>query len=220
MDSNSFLSKGRLGSEYWINSESKTFEELCNENILLPPKWKSSMELLGTEYSSKILKPANNYAKIFSCKPEMIEEGTNLVLRYKTHAEIWFEEKKDGLYALDKTMQRQFYPSETVQDIKKDNFNAFYKFYTTWILDIDKTFLIREVDSSPFSIYNSHISFKKVDNEKQIWDIGFIHFSIKNKGEHIRNFNDSVFGIINVQTPICDIIIEDKKIADWIISEQ
>lgn len=219
MDPNNFLNRGRLGSEYWINSELKTFEELCKDNILQHSKWKNSKSLLSIGFENKILKPANEYARIFSNKPEIIQEKDQLKLRYKTHAEIWFETKPDGFYCLDKVMQRQFYPSELDISVQKTNFDAIYKFYTPWIIDSNKSFLVEQIDSSPFFIYNKEIFFNEIKKDKEIWDIGFVHFSIKNSGDHIRNFNDDVFGILDAQTPMYDIIIKDKEIIKRILSE-
>jgi hypothetical protein len=219
MNIHNVLNKKRLGSKYWVNSENKTFSELCEDNVLLPQKWKNSKDLLTTDHAKKILKPANEYARIFSYKPEIIKEEDKIVLRYKTHAEIWFEEKPDGLYALDKVMQRQFYPSELDVVAESKSFDAIYKFYIPWILDIDKIFSVKPIKSSPFFIYNDTVNFNRIDPDKKIWDVGFIHFSIKKIGDHVRKFDEDVFGIIDVETPICDIIIEDQQLANWIINE-
>lgn len=220
MDLNNFLNRGRIGSEYWINSELKTFREICKDNILQYDKWKLSKTLLNTEYADKILKPINEYAKIFSCKPEIICEKDAVVLRYKTHAEIWFEQKSNGLYALDKVMQRQFYPSNLDVSAPLEAFNAIYKFYIPWIIDADVVATVREVPNSPFFIHNNNVVFNKIDRDKDIWDVGFIHFFIKNIGEHVKEFNKDIFGIIGAESPICDIIIEDKELIRRILNEK
>lgn len=220
MNPNNFFNKRRLGSEYWINSELKTFSEICNDNVLQYNKWKLSKTLLKTKYADKILKPVNEYAKIFSYKPEIIHEKDTVVLRYKTHAEIWFEQKLDGLYALDKVMQRQFYPSNLNAKAPNGTFDAMYKFYIPWIIDADTVVEIREVPDSVFSIYGNSVVFNKIDRNKDIWNTEFIHFFIKNIGEHVREFNGDIFGIINVETPICDIIIKDKELAKRILNEK
>jgi hypothetical protein len=220
MDLNNFLNRGRIGSEYWVNSELKTFSEICKDNILQYDKWKLSKTLLDTSYSDKVLKPANEYAKIFSYKPEIICEKDTVILRYKTHSEIWFEQKPNGIYALDKVMQRQFYPSNLDVKAPIGTFDAMYKFYIPWIVDADVEAKIQEAPNSVFFIHNDTIVFNKINRDKDIWDVGFIHFFIKNTGEHIKEFNGDIFGIINVESPICDIIIKDKKLAKRILYEK
>jgi hypothetical protein len=220
MNPNNFLNKGRLGSEYWINSELKTFSELCKDNILQEARWKLSKTLLNTDYANKLLKPVNEYARIFSYKPEIIYEKDIIVLRYKTHAEIWFEEKPDGLYALDKVMQRQFYPSELDEVAPPGTFSAMYKFYIPWIIDADLVADVREVPNSIFSIRSMSATFNKIDISKDTWDVDFVHFFIKNVGDHVRELNGDIFGIIDVGSPICDIIIKDKELVNRILSEK
>lgn len=220
MDLNNFLNRNRLGSEYWINSELKTFSEICKDNILQHDKWKLSKTLLNTEYVNKVLKPVNEYARIFSYKPEIIFEKDTVILRYKTHAEIWFEQKSNGLYALDKVMQRQFYPSDLDVKAPTGAFNAIYKFYIPWIIDADVVATVREVPNSPFFIHNNNVVFNKIDRDKDIWDVGFIHFFIKDIGEHIKEFNGDIFGIINTESPVYDIIIKDAELVKRILNEQ
>ena len=220
MDLNNFLNRKRIGSEYWVNSELKTFSEICKDNVLQHDKWKLSKTLLNTDYVNKILKPANEYARIFSYKPEIICKKDIVILRYKTHAELWFEQKPNGFYALDKVMQRQFYPSNLDIKASLEAFDAIYKFYIPWIIDADFVAEVQEVANSPFCVHGNNIVFNKIDRDKDTWDVGFIHFFIKNIGEHVREFNGDIFGIINAESPICDIIIKDKEIVNRIISEK
>lgn len=220
MDIKEHENKNRLGSYSWVNSENKTFEEIVNDNVLLYKTWGYSKYILDTKYKDSLLKPLNPYSMHFHIKPELIDEGNYLRLRYKTHAEIWLEPKDNGLYALDKTWQRQFYPSQLrINFDSKEYFNSVYKFYIPWIFDLDVKLKIEEVKNSPFKILNSYVVFNKIDKEKNVWDTDWFHFLIKNNGDHIESYNGDTYGIIERESPICDIIIEDIYLVNKIKEE-
>lgn len=218
MDIKENINRNRVGSEFWINSEGKTFSEIIEGNRTMFGHWSSSKTVQDSYYSDNILKPINGYAMEFWPKPKMIKENEIVYLRYFTHAEIWFDVRKDGLYALDKTWQRQFYPSEVSIAAPKNFFNSIYKFYIPWIFDEDLTLEIRELDDSPFKILNKKVKFKKLDKDKN-WNCDWFHFLIKSDGEHVEDYNNHIYGIIPVKTPICDIIIKDKDLINKIEKE-
>jgi len=220
MDIKEHENKNRIGSQSWVNSENKNFEEIVNENILLYKNWAHSKYILDTKYQNNILKPINPYAMYFHKKPELINENDLIKLRYRTHAEIWLEPKKNGLYALDKTWQRQFYPSNIkVDHVPQEYFNAVYRFYIPWIFDLDIKLKIIEVEGSPFKILNSYAVFNKLDKDRDIWNTDWFHFLIKNSGDHIESYNGDVYGVIEIGSPICDIIIENKDLIKKIKEE-
>jgi hypothetical protein len=212
MDIKRLVNRNRIGSESWINSELKSFSEIIKENRTMPNVWASSESVVHSLYYDNILKPINGYAKEFWPKPEIIKDNNVIYLRYFTHAEIWFEPMPDGLYALDKTWQRQFYPSEMHVNSLQDCFNSVYKFYIPWIFDQNLTLNIREIKDSPFKILNTKVNFYKLGNED--WNCDWFHFLIKSEGSHIEKYNNRVHGVIPINTPICDIIIEDKEIIN------
>lgn len=218
MENKKSINKNRIGSEFWVNSENKSFTEIIKANITMPKVWASSESVLNSLYLDNILKPINGYAKSFWPKPDFIKENNICYLRYFTHAEIWVEPMHEGLYALDKTWQRQFYPSELQINAPKDFFNSVYKFYIPWILDKDLSLSIKEIKESPFKILNKKVSFNKL-NYKTDWNCDWIHFLIKSEGNHIERYHDRIYGIIPIKTPICDIIIEDINIIDSIERE-
>ena len=218
MDISDNVNRHRIGSSFWVNSETKSFSEIINTNATMFQKWKSSNSVSNSLYSNNILKPINGYAMEFWPKPDIIKKDSIIYLRYFTHAEIWFDVRQDGLYALDKTWQRQFYPSEINIIVPKNLFNATYKFYIPWIFDEDLTLEIKEIDNSPFKILNKKVKFTKL-NKNENWNCDWFHFLIKSEGEHIENYNNHIYGIIPIKTPICDIIIKDKSLIEKIERE-
>jgi len=198
------------GSKFWMNSYEKKFIDIQIESRL-PKNWVNFNYL----FLDKILKPVNNYVVNFIPKPELIIQKDSIILRQKTHAEIWFEEKNNGLYALDKCWQRQFYPSNQPVELNDLCYLAKYKFYTPWIIDYDCSVTIKNIDSSPFFINNKNINFIKQNIENGI-NPYWINFNIYKDNKYKI---DSSYGIININTPICDFVIEDKKIKEKVISE-
>jgi hypothetical protein len=218
MDIKKLVNRNRIGSEFWINSENKSFSEIVKANTTMPVIWASSESVVHSLYYDNILKPINGYAKTFWPKPELIKENNIICLRYFTHAEIWFEPTPDGLYALDKTWQRQFYPSEMHSYDPQYCFDAAYKFYIPWIFDENLTLNIKEIENSPFKILNTKVNFSRLNNNEN-WNCDWFHFLIRHQGKHIETYNNRIYGVIPIKTPICDIIIEDKEIINKIERE-
>lgn len=212
------VSRGRVGSKYWVNSEHDSFSDITKANFQLPPHWGHSLYIKGTEYKDSIFKPVNGYAMNFYLKPELILNDKEAVLRYKTHSEIWVEPREHGLYALDKTWQRQFYPSQIQTDAPDNCFDALYKFYIPWVIDKNIVCSIRQVEQSPFKIINNTITFNKLEDEL-IWNVDWFHFAIKNVGDHIEEYRGDVYSILEIGSNICDVIIEDEFIIKELIKE-
>ena len=218
MENRKGINKNRIGSEFWVNSENKSFTEIIKANTTMPGIWASSESVIHSLYYNNILKPINGYAKTFWPKPELIKDNEIAYLRYFTHAEIWVEPMREGLYALDKTWQRQFYPSQLFINSPGGFFNAIYKFYIPWIFDEDLILKVKNIEGSPFKILNETVTFNKL-NYKEDWNCDWIHFLIKSDGDHIETYHDRIYGVIPIKTPICDIIIEDKEIINKIERE-
>jgi hypothetical protein len=207
-----FIKNNRLGSKYWINSAEKSFSTLVAESKMLPEFSNSSL-LKNMGYRDKVLVPVNPYVEYFYPKPELIKTNTEIILRQKTHAEIWVEYKKDYLYMLDKCWQRQFYPSKNICDSL--NNNPVYRFYVPWTIEFEDSFLI-ESTSPVFDIYTKSITFSKRDFDNNFIDTPFVDFTIKKHGPHMKTDD---YGIVNVGTPIYDIIIKNSDISERIIKE-
>ena len=207
------VSRGRVGSKYWVNSEHEPFSEITKANFQLPGHWAHSRFIRETPFRSAIMKPLNGYSMIFWPMPDVSFVDNKAILKYKTHAEIWLEETQNGLYALDKTWQRQFYPSQINEKSPDDCFNAIYKFYIPWVIDKDLSCRISGVDGSPFKIINETINFKKLD-DSLVWDIDWFHFAIKNHGEHIEEYRGDTYGIIERGSDICYLVIDDAEVVE------
>lgn len=210
--------RGRLGSGYWVNSENKTFIELAQDNFQLFREWKFPIHINVTEFRDSTLKPVNVYAMHFWPKPEMRVVDDGVVLRYKTHAEIWVEPKEKGLYALDKTWQRQFYPSELQFNAPDNCFNALYKFYVPWIIEEDIECEIFAADDSPFEILSTSVLFSK-DDDPDTYKGSWIHFAFKKESPYLQEYRGDVYGVIEVGSNICDILIKDSEIAQRVVKE-
>lgn len=99
-----------VGSKYWTMSSNKTMSELvAGHNV--KKHWANFNNIYNYGFKEKIIKPINPYVINFYPKPNLKIYDNYITLTQKTHAEIWIEIMKQGIYALDKCMQRQFYPS-------------------------------------------------------------------------------------------------------------
>ena len=212
------VNRGRVGSRYWVNCENDSFSEITNKNFQLPHNWAHSQPIRDGKYSEAILKPVNGYAMNFYPIPELHILDNSIALRYKTHAEIWLEKMSFGLYALDKTWQRQFYPSQLQQQTPQDCFNALYKFYVPWIIDKDIECRVESIADSPFKIIKDSVSFNKLD-DGLIWNVDWFHFAIKNNSSVIQEYHGDTYGIIEVGSNICDVIIEDQDTIKELVKQ-
>jgi hypothetical protein len=204
-----FNNSGRLGSKYWINSANKTFLELVKDSKLIP-QFANSALLKNMGYENKMLVPVNPYVEYFYTKPELIEIDNGIILRQKTHAEIWVEYKKEGLYLLDKCWQRQFYPSHNT-----DENILLYKFYIPWIINFNCSVEIKQC-SDIFNIDTQSIIFNKINFNDNIFNTSFIDFSVNSIGKHMKADH---YGIIEIGTEMYDMIIKDKKIIGEILKQ-
>lgn len=198
------------GSKFWLDSSNLSFQEI-QKGSNVTYKWL----LFDEEYNDKIIKPVNKYASYFSTKPEVVINNDSVILRQKTHSEIWVQPMSKFLYAVDKVMQRQFYPSEKKFVKNNECFLSLYKFYTPWILDHNLECDVVQVDESPFYINTNKIIFNKLFSTEFI-EPQWVHFYIKKTGTHMVN---NKYGIIPIGSPMFDIIIKDKDIGEKIIEQ-
>jgi hypothetical protein len=193
---------GMRGSKFWLSSSELSFSQILIDSMV-PYKW-SRYSLIEETYRDKIVKPVNRYVSNLYPKPELISIKDNtVILRQRTHAEIWVDIKNEDLYALDKCWQRQFYPSQNrFSDL--DSFEPTYKFYMPWVIDRDLA-----VDIGPagdcFFIEKQTINTKKNSLDMEFIDVPFIDFKIKRNGAHMKN---SSYGIIEIGTPMYDITLK------------
>jgi hypothetical protein len=193
-----------LGSSFWLNSGNLSFDEIQKQSFI-SEKWLNKDET----FYNKIIQPVNRYVSLFGNYPEIINKKDFLILRQKTHAEIWIEKINDVLYAVDKVQQRQFYPSsKNMFDTKC--FIPTFKFYIPWIIDKNISCEIKSVEESIFSIENNTINFKENDN-----NVKWINFLFKINDFFIKN----KYFIIPIGEPMFDIIIKDKTVIKEILNE-
>ncbi len=196
-----------IGSDFWLNSEELSFSEITSISKV-PDRWRR-FDIIEDEYSDCLIKPVNRYVSNLYPRPELIslnEDTGDVLLRQKTHAEIWVSPKGDDLYALDKTWQRQFYPSKN-KYIEEDCFIATYRFYVPWFPDADIEVQIQESPETPFNVRPQQIKFNKLEGVV-VFDTEFVDFKIKSVGPHIVN---SKYGIIDIATPMYDIKFNATK---------
>jgi len=190
-----------IGSDFWLNSEELSFPEITKESRI-PDRWRR-FDMIDDKYKVLFLKPINTYVSELYPRPEIVfldKISGRVTLRQKTHAEIWVSPSEENLYALDKTWQRQFYPSSK-KYIKDECFIATYKFYVPWVLDSDIKATVSGVEGSPFSVEEQEINFNNLDNLTLV-DTNFVDFKIKIEGSHMAN---AKYGIIDIGTPMYDL---------------
>lgn len=191
------------GSEFWLNSADLSFYHILTESRV-PEKWKR-FDFIEHKFLSLPIKPINRYVSNLYPRPELIAvdlEDSKVILRQKTHAEIWVEPKANGLYAIDKTWQRQFYPSQNMY-LNDKCFSATYKFYMPWFFDGKANVKIFEVEGSPFQVNMQECEFTSKDKNPEI-EVNFVDFKIYKDGSHMIN---SKYGIIDIGTPMYDLHI-------------
>lgn len=203
-----YFNNNMMGSHFWLNSKNLSFQEI-QKSSNVNAKWTKQNFL-----NNDILQPINVYAFNFIHKPDIILENDQLILRQKTHAEIWLEEINGVLYAVDKPQQRQFYPSAIIMKQSGDFFIPTFKFYTPWIINDNVTCLIKSSPGSLFFVNHTVFNFKKKDNE--FVEPAWADFLIKKSEKFIKN----KYEIVSIGEPMFDIIIKDKKVIERILDEK
>ena len=191
-----------------------SFSRITHESGL-PQQWSDRSTLPNLGYHNKILKPINPYSHFFANKPELevVSDGA-ILLRQKTHAEIWVKKFGNQVYTLDKCWQRQFYPDTVGSSLAIDkHFNAIFKFYMPWIIDSSVDVKIVSLSDSPFTILTDKVLFDNIDPSVRFPDSPWIKFCIKENQEYMVNDD---YGIIPVNTDMYGILISEKQVVDRI----
>lgn len=199
------LVNGIKGSDFWINSAKLSWLELQNASNLMI-HWRIYGYIKHVSNNFGIV-PINKYVLDLYPKPKLMSIVNNIVIfRQQTHAEIWVQPEDDGLYALDKCWQRQFYPSNN-KVINKDCFDATYRFYIPWVPRSINGFYIKQIndEETPFIISEKSYDLDSPDNTTDFYETEFVDFVIKKDGPHMH---DERYGIIEIGTPMYDIVVE------------
>lgn len=193
-----------IGSEWWVNSESLNFPEIVIGSRVMQA-W-AKFNLIEERFKDVILKPVNRYVSNLYPRPELISINNNIVtLRQRSHAEIWVQKEETGLYALDKTNQRQFYPSTYIHNFN-NCYEASYRFYMPWFIDKDIEAEIKNVDDeeTAFQVMPGKILFKKQNIDFEYVETNFINFGIKKNGSWML---DGTRGILPIGSAMYDIMV-------------
>lgn len=204
------------GSDYWVNSADFPFSKIVKDSNI-PPEWGDHNRVNELGYANKILKPINGYAHFFCNRPELeiLSEGC-IVLKQRTHAEIWVEKAANQIYMVDKCWQRQFYPDVVGLNLDLNNhFNAIFKFYMPWILDYNSKVKVISYEESPFTILTDYVHFDQLGQDVGIIDSPWIRFAIKDSSEYLMDD----YGVIPIGTPMYGIMIYDKVIIERVLKQ-
>lgn len=197
--------------EIWDKSKTESFLYI-NEKSCPFPNWLSYEQVrLSNKYIKSSLKPINDYVSNLYPAPVIVKDLDNkIVLRQKTHAEIFLLLKDDNFfYNIDRPWIRQYYMSNIKHKLPEDCFEGVYRFYIPWVIDENIEVKIKQVEESPFYIYEDTFMFNKIDSETKRIDPKFVFFHFKNQGEHMVKDN---FGKIKRQSPMFDIEINTDDI--------
>lgn len=201
------------GSSWWVNSSDLSFSEIVIGSTV-PEKW-ARFDIASEKFGIELIRPVNRYVLELYPKPELVSITNNLVhLRQRTHAEIWVKpQEDDSVYALDKTWQRQFYPSLNKMDID-GCFLPTYRFYTPWVIDKSIPVFVSNVsdEETPFVCESKVLKDVELVKDGQYIDTDFVSFKIKNTGKYLVG---GKYGIIDIGTAMYDMFFkleeEDMK---------
>ena len=128
--------------------------------------------------------PVNNYVKIFGKVPEIKKiENNKITLVQKTYSDIYIQKNEIETYAIERSWQRQFYPSSNKYLL--DNINFFtdkaYKFYMPWIINNNINYKISLNNKNDFFYVPEQTGcFNYTDNNINVPFIDFYFTKNKN----------------------------------------
>lgn len=196
---------GIKGSKFWINSASLNWQQIQDaSNMMLHWRFYDAIKDRCKNFG---IIPINKYVLDLYPKPQLMSIVDDVVtFRQKTHAEIWVQPEKDGLYALDKCWQRQFYPSPNTIN-NEDCFDATYRFYIPWIPLSTSAISFRAIndEETPFIINNITLDLHPPKHDTYFYNTSFIDFTIKKTGDHMK---EERYGIIDIGTPMYDMSVK------------
>ena len=195
----------------WYKSKSESFLYI-NDRSRVFPRW------LDLQAVSKedVLRPINMYASNLYPGPVAISLDDQIILQQRNHAEIFLLNDNNIFYNLDRPWIRQYYLSNKEHSLPNNCFPGIFRFYVPWVIDEDVTVKITQAEDSPFFIYESEISFNKIDSDLKRLDPPFVHFHFKKEGKHMIDEN---FAKILRQSPMYNMQILGNDIIDKRVRE-
>ena len=100
---------------------------------------------------------------------------------------------------------RQYYKTKPFDTIPDDCFSDSFKFYVPWFIDKNIKVSIKQVENSPFFIYEKDFNGKEIGSDVSFIEPEFVSFHFRNIGSHI--IYDG-FGKIKKQSPMFDMVFE------------
>ena len=189
----------------WYNTYDPSFIDISAKSKV-PDKWANYERILSGKHSNSIIKPLNKYVEALYPRPKLVSIENNVVtLRQYNHAEIFLLETAGILKALDRPWMRQFYQSAKHQPDRNDCFLQNFVAYVPWFIDANVLVLIREVEDSPFAVYEKTDSYKEVPEGVRYLEPLMVPFKFKKIGNHMEQ---SHFGKIKRNSPMFDIIFQ------------
>lgn len=130
----------------WLKMKDMNFNSIC-QNSNLPKVWQEN------NYTSNSLMPVNNYVKIFGNPPKVKDiQSDKITIVQKTYSDIYVEKNKTQVYAIERSWQRQFYPSKNTYSL--DNINFFtdkcYRFYMPWVINRNVNYKVHSNEIKDF----------------------------------------------------------------------
>ena len=164
-------------SESWLKMQNIDFKSICNISNI-PRMWQEN------DYISNNLMPVNNYVKIFGNPPKVKDiQSDKITIVQKTYSDIYIQKNEIETYAIERSWQRQFYPSSNKYPL--DNINFFtdktYKFYMPWIINNNINYKISLNNKNDFFYVPEQIGcFNYTDNNINVPFIDFYFTKNKN----------------------------------------
>jgi hypothetical protein len=210
MEKPDILQSNDFNFNVWYETYDPLFSDISKKSRL-PEKWISYQYIKNNYYKQSFIKPINRYVEALYPKPNLISINDNTVtLRQHNHADFFLLVENNGiLYNLDRPWMRQYYNTKYSTEIPNDCFNYIYKFYTPWYVDFEGNVEYKNIENSPFHIYDISIKHNSVSQQLNYLEPNFIPFSFKKIGDHMV---DDGFGKILRGSPMFDIIFKADDI--------
>jgi len=210
MEKPDILQSNDFNFNVWYETYDPLFSDISRRSRL-PEKWISYQYIKNNYYKQSFIKPINRYVEALYPPPTLLSINNNTItLRQHNHADFFLLIESDGkLYNLDRPWMRQYYNTLYKNNIPNNCFEYIYKFYTPWYIDFNGIVEYKNIENSPFYIYNMSIKHNIVPEYIKYLEPNFVPFSFKKIGDHMV---DDSFGKILRGSPMFDMIFKADDI--------